>query len=71
MIVAINRHWWVAGNVQFQVCWDDEDIIWEVLEEVNNCEAIDVYLAYRDVADPLLLPKRKYPFDRALRASND
>ncbi|KAJ7239343.1 hypothetical protein C8J57DRAFT_1246078 [Mycena rebaudengoi] len=71
MVVAINGHRWVAGNVQFQVCWDDKDITLEVLEEVNDCEAMDVYLAYRDVADPLLLPKRKYLIDRALRALND
>jgi hypothetical protein len=56
MVVAINGHRWVAGNVQFQVCWDDEDITWEVLEEVNDCEAMGVYLVYRDVADsPLVI----------------
>jgi hypothetical protein len=66
MVVAFSGYRWVAGNVQFQVCWDDEDIIWEVLE-VNDCEAKDD----RDVADPLLLPKRKYLIERALRVSNN
>jgi hypothetical protein len=32
---------------------------------------MDDYLAHRDVDDPLLLPKRKYLINKALKAANE
>ncbi|KAJ7141095.1 hypothetical protein C8R44DRAFT_974712 [Mycena epipterygia] len=58
------------GNVNFQVLWSDGDSTWEPLSNVNNCEAMDVYLAHRNVTDPIHLSKRKYLIDVSLKASN-
>jgi hypothetical protein len=69
-IVGINGHCWVRGNMEFQVMWSDDDVTWEPLSNVNDCAAMDEYLVLRDVADPLLLPKRKYLIDKAVSASN-
>ncbi|KAJ6631966.1 hypothetical protein B0H10DRAFT_2206374 [Mycena sp. CBHHK59/15] len=69
-ISSINGHRWYQGNVEFQVLWSDEDATWEPLSNVNDCVAMEVYLAHRDVADPIRLPKRKYLIDKAVKASN-
>ncbi|KAJ7794226.1 hypothetical protein B0H14DRAFT_2622064 [Mycena olivaceomarginata] len=60
-IDSFNGHRWEARrNLQFQVIWTDSDVTWESLANVNDCAAMEDYLAHRDVDDPLLLPKRKY-----------
>ncbi|KAJ7788153.1 hypothetical protein B0H14DRAFT_2628540 [Mycena olivaceomarginata] len=71
-IDSFNGHRWEARrNLQFQVIWTDGDITWESLANVNDCVAMEDYLAHRDVDDPLLLPKRKYLIKTTLRASNE
>ncbi|KAJ7746191.1 hypothetical protein DFH07DRAFT_776489 [Mycena maculata] len=69
-IATFNGHRWVKGNVEFQVVWTDKDVTWEPLANVNDCAAMDVYLAHHSVADPILLGKRKFVINKALRASN-
>ncbi|KAJ7758861.1 hypothetical protein DFH07DRAFT_772438 [Mycena maculata] len=59
-IATFNGHRWVKGNVEFQVVWTDKDVTWESLANVNDCAAMDVYLAHHSVADPILLGKRKF-----------
>ncbi|KAJ7598287.1 hypothetical protein C8J56DRAFT_1091505 [Mycena floridula] len=60
-ITLINGHRWVKNrrNVEFQVLWTDEDVTWEPLSNVDDCAAMDTYLALHDLTDSLLLPKRK------------
>ncbi|KAJ7804397.1 hypothetical protein B0H14DRAFT_2612325 [Mycena olivaceomarginata] len=71
-IDSFNGHRWEARrNLQFQVIWTDGDVTWESLANVNDCVAMEDYLAHRDVDDPLLLPKRKYLIKTTLRASNE
>ncbi|KAJ7829779.1 hypothetical protein B0H14DRAFT_2593865 [Mycena olivaceomarginata] len=71
-IDSFNGHRWEARrNLQFQVIWTDSDVTWESLANVNDCAAMEDYLAHRDVDDPLLLPKRKYLIKTTLRASNE
>ncbi|KAJ6616052.1 hypothetical protein B0H10DRAFT_2219791 [Mycena sp. CBHHK59/15] len=48
-----------AANLEFQVVWTDGDVTWEPLSAVNDCAAMDDYLAHHDVDDPICLPKRK------------
>ncbi|KAJ7057030.1 hypothetical protein C8F01DRAFT_1153137 [Mycena amicta] len=69
-IVSFNGHRWVKGNVELQVIWTDEDVTWEPLANVNDCAAMDDYLAYRSVADPLQLGKRRALIDKSYKASN-
>jgi hypothetical protein len=70
-IDSFNGHQWEARrNLQFQVIWTDSDVTWESLANVNDCAAMEDYLAHHDVDDPLLLPKRKYLIKTTLRASN-
>jgi hypothetical protein len=67
-IVTINGHQWEARrNLQFQVVWTDGDITWEPFSNVNDCAALDDYLAHRDIDDPLLLSKRKYLINPRLK----
>ncbi|KAJ7765456.1 hypothetical protein DFH07DRAFT_770164 [Mycena maculata] len=71
-IGRFNGHRWEARrNLQFQVVWTDGDVTWEPLSSVNDCAAMEDYLAHRDVDDPLLLSKRKFLINTALRASNE
>jgi hypothetical protein len=70
-IDSFNGHRWEARrNLQFQVIWTDGDVTWKSLANVNDCAAMEDYLAHRDVDDPLLLPKHKYLIKTTLRASN-
>jgi hypothetical protein len=69
-IGSFNGHRWVKGNVEFQVVWEDDDVTWEPLANVNDCVAMEVYLAHRSVADPLQLGKRKFLIKKSLSASN-
>ncbi|KAJ7766469.1 DDE superfamily endonuclease-domain-containing protein [Mycena maculata] len=71
-IGRFNGHRWEARcNLQFQVVWTDGDVTWEPLSSVNDCAAMEDYLAHRDVDDPLLLSKRKFLINTTLRASNE
>jgi hypothetical protein len=70
-IASINGHRWRDDHVEFQVLWTDADVTWEPLSNVNDCAAMDDYLAHRDADDPLLLPKRKYLLDKGLKATNE
>ena len=71
-ISSFNGHRWEARrNLQFQVLWTDGDVTWEPLSNINDCAAMETYLAHRDVNDPLLLSKRKFLINKALRASNE
>ncbi|KAJ7595276.1 DDE superfamily endonuclease-domain-containing protein [Mycena floridula] len=71
-ITLINGHRWVKNrrNVEFQVLWTDKDVTWEPLDNVDDCAAMDTYLALHDLTDPLLLRKRKYMIDPGLESSN-
>ncbi|KAJ7811871.1 hypothetical protein B0H13DRAFT_2145754, partial [Mycena leptocephala] len=60
-IVSFNAHRWESRrNLEFQVVWTDGVMTWEPYSNVNDCLAMEEYLAHRDVADPLLLSKRKF-----------
>ncbi|KAJ7753599.1 hypothetical protein DFH07DRAFT_960070 [Mycena maculata] len=70
-IKGLNRHRWASGrHLEFQVVWTDGDVTWEPLSSVNDCTAMDEYLAHHDIDDPILLPKRKFLIDPTLIASN-
>ncbi|CAK5281220.1 unnamed protein product [Mycena citricolor] len=69
-IVAINGHRWVSGDLEFMVIWADDDVTWEPLETVNDCEKLEDYLDARGKTDPLQLGKRRYVLDKAFQASN-
>lgn len=69
-ILTFNGHRWEKGNVEFQVVWTDNDVTWEPLANVNDCAAMDVYLAHHSVSDPILLGKRKFILNKGLKASN-
>jgi hypothetical protein len=67
-----NGHRWEKRrNLEFQVVWTDGDVTWEPLSNVNDCLAMEQYLAHHDLDDPLLLSKRKYLIDTAHQASNE
>ncbi|KAJ7867071.1 hypothetical protein B0H13DRAFT_2281267 [Mycena leptocephala] len=71
-IISFNGHRWESRrNLQSQVVWRDGDVTWEPLFNVNDCAAMEGYLAHRDVDDPLRLSKRKFLIDKGLRASNE
>jgi hypothetical protein len=71
-IISFNGHRWESRrNLQFQVVWRDGDVTWEPLFNVNDCAAMEGYLAHRDVDDPLRLSKRKFLIDKGLKASNE
>ncbi|KAF7335145.1 DDE-domain-containing protein [Mycena venus] len=71
-IISFNGHRWESRrNLQFQVVWTDGDVTWEPLSNVNDCAAMEGYLAHRDVDDPLRLSKRKFLINKALKASNE
>ncbi|KAF8129146.1 hypothetical protein K438DRAFT_1999969 [Mycena galopus ATCC 62051] len=42
-ISSISGHRWQAGNVEFQVLWNNDDVTWEPLSNVNDCAAMDDY----------------------------
>ncbi|KAJ7766240.1 hypothetical protein B0H16DRAFT_1523462 [Mycena metata] len=69
-IVTFNGHCWEKGNVELQVVWTDKDVTWEPLANINDCAAMDVYLALHSVADPLQLGKRKFVIEKGLKARN-
>jgi hypothetical protein len=69
-IGSFNGHRWVKGNAEFQVVWEDDDVTWEPLANVNDCAAMEVYLAHRSVANPLQLGKWKFLIKKSLSASN-
>jgi hypothetical protein len=53
------------------VVWTDSDVTWEPLANVNDCAAMDEYLAHCDVDDPIRLPKRKCLINVGLKATNE
>ncbi|KAF8194824.1 hypothetical protein K438DRAFT_1934500 [Mycena galopus ATCC 62051] len=68
-IDSFNGHRWESRrNLQFQVLWTDGDVTWEPLSNVNDCAAMENYLAHRDVDDPLRLSKRKFLINTTLKA---
>jgi ribosomal protein L12E/L44/L45/RPP1/RPP2 len=71
-IVSFNGHRWEKRrNLEFQVVWTDCDVTWEPLANVNDCVAMEEYLAYHDLDDPLLLSRHKFLIDKAKTASNE
>ncbi|KAJ7216084.1 hypothetical protein GGX14DRAFT_562523 [Mycena pura] len=71
-IVSFNGHRWESRrNLEFQVVWTDGDVTWEALSNVNDCAAMEEYLAHRDIDDPLRLSRRKFLINRALKSSNE
>ncbi|KAF8172588.1 hypothetical protein K438DRAFT_1772629 [Mycena galopus ATCC 62051] len=71
-IDSFNGHRWESRRIlQFQVLWKDGDVTWEPLSNVNDCAAMENYLAHRDVDDPLRLSKRKFLINTALKAINE
>ncbi|KAJ7194459.1 hypothetical protein GGX14DRAFT_476434 [Mycena pura] len=71
-IVSFNGHRWESRrNLEFQVVWTDGDVTWEPLANVNDCAAMEGYLAHHDLDDPLLLSRRKFLIDKAQKAINE
>ncbi|KAK1222640.1 hypothetical protein PQX77_014501, partial [Marasmius sp. AFHP31] len=57
----VNGHHWIARTLQFNIAWSDGDVTWTSLDEdINDLEAMEVYLQHHGVTDPLKLPKKKY-----------
>ncbi|KAJ7629879.1 hypothetical protein B0H17DRAFT_1150423, partial [Mycena rosella] len=70
-INSFNGHRWESRrNLEFQVIWIDGNVTWEPLANVNDCAAMEEYLAHRDIDDPLLLSKRKFLISPTPRAKN-
>ncbi|KAJ7683094.1 hypothetical protein B0H17DRAFT_1205332 [Mycena rosella] len=70
-IGSFNGHQWeLRCNLEFQVVWTDGDMTWEPLANVNDCAAMEEYPAHRNINDPLLLSKRKFLINPALKAMN-
>ncbi|CAK5273436.1 unnamed protein product [Mycena citricolor] len=67
VVTSINGHRWIQGNLEFMVVWEDGDITWEALSNVDECEAMTIYIENRGRVDPLDLPKRKHLIDRSLQ----
>ena len=57
VILAILDHKWAAKRPMFLVHWEDDDETWETLTKVNDCQALDVYLATQNVSGPWDLQK--------------
>lgn len=71
-IESFNGHRWESRrNLEFQVVWTDGDVTWEPLSNVNDCAAMEEYLAHHDLDDPLLLSKRKSLIKVGLKAINE
>jgi hypothetical protein len=71
-IVSFNGHRWEKRrNLELQVVWADGDVTWEPLANINDCAAMEEYLAYHDLDDPLLLSRRKFLINKAQKASNE
>ncbi|KAJ7702574.1 hypothetical protein B0H16DRAFT_1831906 [Mycena metata] len=71
-IVSFNGHRWaLRRHLEFQVVWADADVTWEPLAKVNDCAAMEVYLAHHDLDDPLILSKCKFLHNTKLEAINE
>ncbi|KAJ7196963.1 hypothetical protein GGX14DRAFT_472371 [Mycena pura] len=71
-IASFNGHRWESRrHLEFQVIWMDGDITWERLSNVNDCAAMDQYLAHHDLDDPLLLSRRKFLLNNKIQAINE
>ncbi|KAJ7191437.1 hypothetical protein GGX14DRAFT_407231 [Mycena pura] len=71
-VLSFNGHRWVARrNLELQVMWSDGDVTWEPLSNVDDCAAMDEYLAHCDVEDPIRLSRRKFLIDSAVEATNE
>ncbi|KAJ7697532.1 hypothetical protein B0H14DRAFT_3038848 [Mycena olivaceomarginata] len=70
-VACFNGHRWAGRNLMFQVVFTDGDVIWEPLSNVEDCVAMDSYLAHCKVTNPLRLPKRQFLIDTALKAANE
>lgn len=60
VIKMIKGHKWVGKGLQFEVLWDDGDVTWEKRSNIEDCAALDEYLVFHKVADPLLLAKTRF-----------
>ncbi|KAE9392945.1 hypothetical protein BT96DRAFT_944275 [Gymnopus androsaceus JB14] len=60
VIKMIKGHKWVGKGLQFEVLWDDGDVTWEKQSNIEDCAALDEYLVFHKVADPLLLSKTRF-----------
>jgi hypothetical protein len=71
-IASFNGHRWESRrHLEFQVIWMDGDITWERLSNVNDCAAMEQYLAHHDLDDPLLLSRRKFLLNNKIQAINE
>lgn len=57
-VEAIDAHSWDGKKLHFQVKWADGDTTWEPLSTVNDCIALDQYLALHGVDEPEQLGNR-------------
>ncbi|KAJ7802820.1 hypothetical protein B0H14DRAFT_2890821 [Mycena olivaceomarginata] len=69
-VARFNGHRWAGRNLMFQVVFMDGDVTWEPLSNVEDCAAMDSYLAHCKVTNPLRLPKRQL-INTALKATNE
>ncbi|KAE9400095.1 hypothetical protein BT96DRAFT_938973 [Gymnopus androsaceus JB14] len=59
-IRRIIGHKCTGKELCFQVEWEDDDETWEPLSNVENCIAVDIYLAHHQLTEPLQLSKQQY-----------
>jgi hypothetical protein len=56
-VSGIDDHRWNGKTLKFQVQWTDGGTTWELLRTVDNCAALDDYLALKGVKEPSEPPK--------------
>ena len=57
VIRSIEDHKW-SPNLQFKVCWEYGDAMWEPLSIIQELEALDQYLELQGVMEPLSLTRK-------------
>ncbi|KAE9384673.1 hypothetical protein BT96DRAFT_841873, partial [Gymnopus androsaceus JB14] len=62
-IRRIIGHKWTGKELCFRVEWEDDDETWEPLSNVENCIAVDIYLAHHQLTEPLQLSKQRYSME--------
>jgi hypothetical protein len=54
----IDSHKWKGRKLVFHVKWSDGDDTWEPLSQVNECIALETYLALQGVKEPTDLKRQ-------------
>jgi hypothetical protein len=58
VVREIDGHRWKRGKVEFHVVWEDGDREWRPIRSVEDCVALDTYLALQGVKEVKYLDKK-------------